>query len=70
MILFLTRLELLIFCRLSSGPLTGSVCGLVFSLWTNGSLWILGATVWRRLLGISSAEVDGGPLVEFLLHDA
>jgi hypothetical protein len=47
------------FCRLSLWLPTRSVCGLIYNWRTSVRLWILGATVWRRLHGISTTGADG-----------
>src|SRR4051794_22996232 len=63
MTLFLTNQKLLLSCRLSLGPHTGSVCGLTFSRRSCGKTWTLGPAIWRWYLGICATGLVGGLLV-------
>jgi hypothetical protein len=69
MIWSLTRLELLTFYRLSVWLPTGPESGLIFFRRRSGRLWILDASVWRWLLGLSTTRVVGGFLKDYMMHE-
>jgi hypothetical protein len=64
MIWSLTKLELLISYRLSVWLPIGPENGLSCHRRHNAYIWILDATVWRWLLGLSTTRVAGGLLEE------
>ena len=51
------------FCRSSSGHLVGSICDHYSAMWTTRSIWLLDATDERRLHGIHTTGLDGGPII-------
>ena len=68
MMLSLTRLENLNFCRSFTELHIGSTCGLTSSPRTSGDIWILDALVWWRSFRLSSARVAGSVLIRYKMH--
>jgi hypothetical protein len=62
---YLTSRTIPIFCRLFVWLRTGFIYGPTSSRWISGSIWLLVATGWYRLLGTSFYDLlKGGILIE------
>jgi hypothetical protein len=68
MTLFLIRVVMLIFYRLSVWLHTRFTSGLIFFRSRSGCTWLLDATDWRWLLRISFTRVVGGLLDDYQMH--
>jgi hypothetical protein len=59
MIIFLTKLNITLLCRLSRWLRIGSVRGPSYNQWTSDRKWILGATAWNWSHGIYTTSPSG-----------